>query len=400
MSKRHWNPKRCARLIALALLLAGLTAILSGCWSATEINELAIVMAIGIDQGQDSQHYHVTAQVALPADLKASGTEAGKAYVNFEHEALGLNTTMRELMLKASRKVYTMHNQMIILGMEVTENDIGVILDYFIRNSEARFNISVLVADGKASEILNEDATLEGMPATHIQDMLNIQKETGEVFVASIFDVLVDMLSVGMEATIPIVSLEEADGEMRAVLTETAVFRDAKMVGRLSIEQTRDLLILRNRISGGSVVVQTADGYVSLELYESHATIKPLYENGAFRIEVDVQQSLTMVDTNIHDDINSAQNIALIRRLVEEQTVARLQSTLKYAQSFGADIFGFGEMLYRKYPKVFTQLVDDWPDSFPTLPVIFGINVNITGSGSILSPVNPAGEAPADERWD
>ena len=65
----------------LVLPFIGLLAILSGCSNYKEINELAIVLGVGIDYIPDKNMYEVTYQVVKPSENAAKGTGSGSTPV-------------------------------------------------------------------------------------------------------------------------------------------------------------------------------------------------------------------------------------------------------------------------------------------------------------------------------
>ena len=51
------------------------------------------------------------------------------------------------------------------------------------------------------------------------------------------------------------------------------------------------------------------------------------------------------------------------------------------------DIFGFGEHIHRKYPKVWNELKDDWDTEFEKLQVNFIFDTKIKDVGLILKSI-------------
>ena len=75
------------------------------------------------------------------------------------------------------------------------------------------------------------------------------------------------------------------------------------------------------------------------------------------------------------------QNLAA---LIREQ----MEASLDKAREMQADIFGLGNVIYRKYPSKWAELADDWPETFAEdVEVNFDIEANIQRHGQINEPL-------------
>ena len=64
-----------------------------------------------------------------------------------------------------------------------------------------------------------------------------------------------------------------------------------------------------------------------------------------------------------------------------EKALNKAQKELK------TDIFGFGETIHRKYPKMWKKMKDNWDDIFPNLPVNITVEVDTKQLGGIGKPL-------------
>ena len=67
--------------------------------------------------------------------------------------------------------------------------------------------------------------------------------------------------------------------------------------------------------------------------------------------------------------------------LICEKALDKAQKTLK------TDIFGFGEAIHRKYPKVWEKIKSDWNDKFLDLPVSITVEAETIQLGEITKPL-------------
>ena len=87
-------------------------------------------------------------------------------------------------------------------------------------------------------------------------------------------------------------------------------------------------------------------------------------------------------------DVTDVKNIKVLVEEAEKRIKNICEDTLNKVQNeFKTDIFGFGEVIYRKYPKLWKELKDDWDSKFSDLDVYVDVNVKINQLGQITKPV-------------
>lgn len=104
-----------------------------GCWSRKEINDLAIVLATGVDQASDGK-IRLTVQIARPRAFggggqKPSGFEKNNVWVISQNGETVLDA-QRYLEAKVSRKVYWGHNVILVLGEELAKQGVRQAINF------------------------------------------------------------------------------------------------------------------------------------------------------------------------------------------------------------------------------------------------------------------------------
>lgn len=146
----------------VAILLGA--ALLGGCWNRRELDTLAIVAGLGLDRDVETGKIQLTAQIIKPGEVKTvkvggaggGGGGGGKASAVWVIKSTGdtVFDAVRNMVTQSSRKLYFAHNQIIVIGKKTAEQGVWPLLDFFVRDHEIRWTIWVLVADGKASDVL------------------------------------------------------------------------------------------------------------------------------------------------------------------------------------------------------------------------------------------------------
>ena len=160
---------RARILLGLILLMMP---ILSGCWSRIEVNDLAFVTAAGIDKMEDGK-IRLALQVAIPRMLGAAGQggfggEKGigtKAVWVVSEKGETILDAYRRLQEKLPRRIFFSHSAIIVIGEQMARDGISPILDFFIRQREARMRSYILFTKGESVKILKFVPKLEKIPA-------------------------------------------------------------------------------------------------------------------------------------------------------------------------------------------------------------------------------------------
>lgn len=378
------------KLTALCAMIL-IFSLLSGCWSSVEINEHAFVMGIAVDAGGAKDELEITVQVAKPAAMNSRAQNGEKEYANFSSTGTGIDVPLHNLELQVDQQLYAGHNQAIVISREVAEQGISSILDFFIRSSDGRFTVPLFIAEESAKDILDVKGELESMPALYIKSLVQSQTGYHAMAEATVRTFLSDMLSKTSAAIIPMIKIIDEDTENPKVeLSGAAVFKNGLMCMELDTQQARALLLIQNQAQGGIFTVEAFDNYVTLSISDSTTDINPVFNDGALdKIIVDIHMGCSVTDTAANVDILSEDIRNEIKNAAEKYITGFQIKTFEYTQEYSADIYGFGQKLYRYYPKQAESLLNNWDEEYPKLNVEFRVNIDIQGTGAIINPLVP-----------
>jgi spore germination protein KC len=392
--------KKTARLAArragAAALIAAIALSLSGCFSQNEISRLSIVMGVGIDEGDAPDNYLVTMQVAKAESLKSSpeggGASDSKSYSTGQQEAPSIYEALQGIAYKSSRHLYLTHNQVVVVGKAVARKDIMPLLDFFVRDYEGRLNTLLIIADETARGILEEETELERLPALHLRDLLSAQRETSVSRSVMLREFLIASLSKTAAPIAPMLELYATeDGKQKARIGNMAVFKQGRMVGELDKQQVRGLLWLTGEVGGGALFVPVLGGSLGFNLLETYTDIRPRHDGDRFWMQVSIRQVCIINEAMSVKGLVRVENARVIEEAVKNVIGQAIAEALGQARALNADVFGFGEAIYRAYPTESRQLLENWDSEFINLDVDVSIEVTVRSSGSLVEPIEPGG---------
>ncbi|MYL62148.1 Ger(x)C family spore germination protein [Bacillus hwajinpoensis] len=371
--------------------------LLSGCWDANELNELAIAVAYGIDKVEDE--YLVTAQVVNPGEIEQAGITTPVTV--YQENAKTLLEAFRRMTTIAPRKIYGSHLRVLVIGEQVAKEGIGDVIDLLSRDPEIRNDFYIVVSrNAKAGDTLQVLTSLEDIPANKLYAAL----ETSEKNWAPTLTVTLDQLSAhlmeaGMEPMLTGVEVkgEISTGESRDNVAQikpqtqlqyhgTAVFRGNKLVGWLNDPESKGVHYALNRVKSTIVVVPCENGgKTGIELIDTDAELKAKAINHQpyGTIKVQVEGKVSEVECR-ELDLSKRETISELEEKTEKDIEEKIKEALKVTQlEYESDVFGFGKAMHRSSPAYWKTVEKNWDEQFKNLPVDITVDVTIRRTGTI-----------------
>lgn len=377
-TERDAVPKErvCYGLFLLFLLLT--VAITAGCWNWREIGNLATVSAAGIDLEEDGTVV-LTVQVIKPGEVKAKAAEGGggsgaKAVTLFTASGRTVFEAVRAMARQSERKLYWPHCKLVVFGEEAARAGLAPLMDFFYRDPEPRENLWVLVAKGKAGDILAVEGQLEKIPGISLTNLIRARTATSQVVGVRLFEWLKKFIAEGQDPfATGIMHVPGPDGEKHLFLADTAVFQKDRLAGWLGPTETRGLLWVLGEVKSGIIVVsipgeETAQA--SLEILRARSKLEPEIKDGVLTMTVEVEAEGNLGEQMDFADLTKKDAWAALEKRMAEVIEKEIRAALRQAQEeWGADIFGFGAAVRRKYPREWREIKDKWEEIYPTVAV-------------------------------
>jgi spore germination protein KC len=356
------------------LLIWGITLILlTGCWNRVEINDLAIVTAIGLDLVEDDQ-LRLTLQVAVPSKLAmgTTGGSGGKSTIVISETGASVSEAYRNIQGKLSRRIFFSQSRVLLIGEDLAKKGVFHIVDFHTRYAEPRINSFIMFTKGKASKIINSMPKFESVSAEETRELAKMSVG----FKIYVRDFLNMLLTEGIEPFASQFTLKPLEvntknkpGETQAV-NGIAVFKGDKLVGWMDEVEARGLLWLRNEIKTGVITVNIPEekggGNISMEIVRGETNIVPILKRGELKLDVDVVTELSVIENDSKLNLLETKVIEEIQTYAEEKISKRIGMIIEKAQKeYESDIFGFGQSVYKKYPKEWnTHYKENWENEF------------------------------------
>ncbi|MFM9281398.1 Ger(x)C family spore germination protein [Paenibacillus jiagnxiensis] len=378
------NTDPCRRLVGLFLCI-GILLLLTGCWDSRELNQRAVIAAMGIDKG-DVHRYEVSFQVIVADEIAGEKARGAAPVVLYREEGDTIFEAVRKASRKVSRQISLSHVRAVVISEEMARKGISHLVDFLERDAETRLTIEMYIARGHlAREVLSTMTSVGRIPANDITGKQQMSMRMyGETYTSQIDQVIRDLSGHGKGPVIPGLRVS---GDMKKAPTKdnvdsiepkavmyiqgSAIFQGDKLVGWMDGREAIGLSILHNKLQSSVTPLPYDDRpeAVTIEtIFLKSRTLVSL-EKGepVFTIEVDQNGAAGEVDLPLN--LNSSRVIEKMQRKWSAETADYVRHAVRAAQAAKTDVLGFGRVVERKYPQQWKKLSEKWGKEFPECTV-------------------------------
>lgn len=381
-------------------LLLVCTMLLSGCWDRQELNDIAIVVGMGIDKHEDE--ISLSVQIVNPGNVSSNkmGGTASAPVITYTEKGKTIMEIIRKLTTISPRKLYFSHLRVVVIGEEAAKEGIAPLLDFLARDHELRTDYYMLVSRGvKAENILEVTTLMDRIPANKMYNSLKTsEKNWAAVGTITIDQVINDMVTIGDEAVLTGVelkgSLEEgvsADNISRIALRSLlqfegmAIFKEDRLVGWLSEQESKAYNYIRGHVKSTLKVFPCKDqeGYVGLEVESTESKVKGTVRNNRPSIDITLDITADVGEILCELNLSKPEVIYDLEKQAEEYQKANIVDVIsKIQKEYGSDIFGFGQAIHRSNPTYWSNNKDRWDEIFKDLEVRVHVDLEIKNIGT------------------
>ncbi len=311
--------------IKLGILII-LISLLTGCKSYTELNDLSIVSAIGIDYQEEK--YHLIVNVI---DGKLDDQEIEKSITTLESNKDSLEEAFHDIYLKSSKKLYLSHLDLLILTENAINQKFSEIIYYFLENSEYRNNFNVVLLTGDS--LIN--FMKQNIQTEEINNLIKTnQKETGFCATKD-FEMILKELLIDKNSYLSTIS----NTNQELTLEGFTLIKDYKIYQTLTKEESILLNMLQNKIQNAYLNQNSIlENHTIITTNKNHISFRfvtTLSHNHNFQkeTEYDLRQFLTKYQKEGYDILKLTEKVRKNNYSYYQQT-PHLLSQLTFDFSF------------------------------------------------------------------
>lgn len=374
--------------------------LLVGCWNQKELNDLALVMGVGVDKGK-TKKYKSVYQIVIPSNVSAgqSGGGQGLPIAVYTSEGNTLTQAARKVTQNTPRILYYGHTNLSVLGEDVAKGGVFDIFDVLERYPEFRTTTQIVMTKGvSAEDLLTTLTTLDKLPVQKITKTLKVtQSMLGEDIRVSVDDFVSALVSEGKVPFLTVFTLvgnlsdrdslknvNTAEPQTVIKADGIGVFRDGKLTGYISNKDARGVAWILNKIKNSEVNFnwKGKKDAIAVLVNRSKTAVSARVKNGKPTVHVVIKEEGVIGEVNTALDVNNPEVIASLEKKTAEEIKKQVLSSINAAKDLHSDVFGFGESVHREDPKLWHHIKRNWLDDyFPDLDVTVDVKSYIRREG-------------------
>lgn len=411
----------------LAVFLCILT-LFSGCWNYVGLDELDIITGMAIDRPDPEGPYHITFEM-----IDTHSQDNGSSNVKYI-EVTGTNIfdAIRNAKRRLSDKPYGGNMDVLIISHQLAEDEgIMYLIENLLRDPEARETLSVVISQQKtAKEIFFSEGLDTRMISIEInQSLKEDNTNTLSTYNSQLYTVYNQLKGEGTNLTLPVVHCvsniledsnpvseetdsssgegggEEKDEEeekssppsgsspedVEGITVETngiAYFKEDKLAGFLSPEETKYFLFIKNEVKGGDFSIPNEEGdlRISFEITKNHTKSQLNYSEGVITLTLDLTTHINAVELGEDIDFMNPEERELLKERCESYLKDQIENLfIKTQQEIGFDIYSLGNTFYKTNLPQWNILKTDWDNVFKNMKIEVNATVLISNTGILKS---------------
>lgn len=398
-------------LLALCFLL------LSACADDSPSRSVMFIEAVAIDREDDK--YRLTMQVFDPLHGGGNIQELTGPVTRLDTSwGETLTEAIHNLSLTNGKRVIYTKNRLIVVSEEIARDGLLQIMDYLLRYSETRSSINIVIAQGKASDIVQ--ATMGGslMPTTDMLRLLKNAHDSGMNLEVRLLDVMNALLEESTSMMIPAVkamqlnvktgekkakpSAGEADAagsgeaagddpEQLSTIMEldgVALFRHDRLDAFCPQEEMAGIMWLLGEGAHAEIVTEFGDDrqisahLISLDMEKSVRIVEGIPSfSYSFQGQLDLT-GISPFEMKEHDQ----EVIDAAKHAIEERFVRQCYATAEALICEGGfDILQWGRWLRIEQPQYWQEHEQAWPELIRQCRLKVECDVNFKRIGRVSS---------------
>ncbi|KEO79519.1 Ger(x)C family spore germination protein [Paenibacillus polymyxa] len=391
------------------ILVLAILFILAGCWNRVELNELWVTAATGVDMMDDGQ-WMMSYQIIVPSAI-ASGTGGGSGGTSqpashvLSVKSKTYNQALSYSNLETSRRIYIAHNRVIYIGKRAAEQGMDRLIDFYLRNTEAREMVSLIVTDGLASDLLKKLLPPEKLQGAAMAELVDKESDILSLFPkVRVYDFVLSMNSESKSIGVPVAELigerdhqneQEAESlnvfkktsaPLKLALTKLAVFQKGKLKGFLNKEESLGVSYLSQKINNTEISFPCSEQpsremYSSILVNSANVKLTPRKTSSHYTMQVGVKINGTLNETTCTKDISKTKTIHDLEEEIAKEVTSTINKGWAKLQELGVDATGFADRIHRRFPREWETVKKDWDQEFKKIELDIRVDARIQRPG-------------------
>lgn len=367
----------------LIIIIALVAIFLTGCWDVIEINERIFVTAIGIDLNEDpniENEYLVTYVYPNIASIKKGESQKEAKFMKSTVAKTPFDGS-RQLTTRLDKPLFFRHMKVIVIGEELLKkpDKIKEFFDGLGRDPRINRKVQIVVAQGKAKDVLSTKTEQELVVGGYLNSMLR-NKKVASRFSAQTFSDIMEDLQVSDVSMAPRAVPKKDEFK----LFGSAIIKDYKLIGWLGEYENSLVAMVKGNFISDIIDIYYKDTVVSYVISNAICKKDVRLDNEDINVDINIFTEGYLQEYKYEGETNAFDQEFL--KTVEKRVKYKIEKDLEkiigdIQNKYNADILCIGEHISKFEPDLWKEIEEDWDEIFPTLNINVHADVKIRRTG-------------------
>ncbi|RKD24991.1 hypothetical protein BEP19_03915 [Ammoniphilus oxalaticus] len=368
-------------LCRLPICLFVCSLLLTGCWDRVEVNDIAVVVATGVDLEEDGL-YRISVQLPL---VTGNGGESS-FYVDSERgrtirEAIG------KMQRRMARQLIFSHRRILVVGEDVAKDGIYEFFDELARLPDNRLTVRMVIAEGKAMDMLQANPNFEPFSSEAMREITKLP------FVIPInLQDIAHALNIGADPITPYlgrVETEPDSGNQEVEFIGYAQFKKDRMVDVFKNEAANGAHWFAVNFMPYTITFDIKEAgkseAITVKIYEAHRRIRSrMNDRGEMEIQLKVNLRGAVQESHLTADLRFPSNREKLDEKFLSEVREQIEAFIDQAKRQKTDSGEWGFLINQRYPKEWQdRYAQDWHTKLEELKFDIQIKGEIDRLGQI-----------------
>lgn len=362
--------------IKLLILISAIVFMFTGCWDSVEISDREYLFAVGLDKSDK--------KINFTAEIPKINEGSEQSRLIYTSESDGFENFYYQSFLKSEKEISDRLMQVVVIGEDIAKDEkmLKKIFDEIQRSPQINRRVKIVLAKGRAEEIINTEIPNDPIVGRYLSDMLVKLKRRGYQDIYTFDEAILNLGKYG-NGVIPVARSVEESIEVDSA----GVVKDYKLLGYLNNEELEIVMMLLNPISSNlkNINVNIDDTTISLGAVDISLTRDINLDGEKLTVDYYVTlysyiDSFLLGDNRLQDPkfLNSITDTAI--KDISEKTkdvIYKIQNT------YNTDILKIKDKLYKYHNIQYEKIADKYDDVFKNANINVSYNVKIKSVGLV-----------------
>lgn len=362
-------------LVIIILIVSSIS--LMGCWDYKIYEQVGFDLQVGVELDKDGELLTTRVMPVIERENQ------NKVNIYTTTGTL-IRETRDDARLKAPKRAEGGKVQQVLVSKQLAQSGINDIFEVFERDAINPIIAYVIVSDESPNKLLKIIDKFENKPSApfYINSLVKNNVKASNIAEMRIYNFDIECFAPGIDPMVPIIHLEE--DQQLIDLEKVALFSGDKMVGEVTVEQSKLLLAMKNKFKFGDFVFKSVE--VQSELKKGVATSLSLVKHNIdvkindYKPEVKIKLKFSCIfNEYTWGSLLKADKKKQYEESLKKEMEKKCLEVLKYTQEINSDPLGIGDIVRAKYNNYWKS--NDWNKVYKDIIFDIDVGINIAGSG-------------------